>query len=233
MTSETSAKQNNDKSAVTAEQVAQYLQENPDFFINRDSLLAEITLPHESGKAISLLERQVKILRERSIESRHTLNSLLENAKYNDQLFNVTRALILALLMEDDVSQIASATEANMNTQPGIDASSVILFAADDLNNVENTRIESADFLQDVFPTLIRDRQTLCKNIEKQTAKFLFPHSGTGIRSVALCPIGHERMLGVLAIGNKAQDYFNADLDTMFLDFIGEVLESIILRKIN
>ena len=130
MTSETSAKQNNDKSAVTAEQVAQYLQENPDFFVNRDSLLAEITLPHESGKAISLLERQVKILRERSIESRHTLNSLLENAKYNDQLFNVTRALILALLMEDDVSQIASATEANMNTQPGIDASSVILFAA-------------------------------------------------------------------------------------------------------
>ena len=233
MTSETSAKQNKEKSAVTAEQVAQYLQENPDFFINRDSLLAEITLPHESGKAISLLERQVKVLRERSIESRHTLNTLLENAKYNDQLFNVTRALILALLMENDVSQIASATEANLNTQPGIDASSVILFSSDDLNNVENTRIESADFLHDVFPTLIRDRKTLCKNIEKQTANFLFPHYGTGVRSVALCPIGRDRMLGVLAIGNKAQDYFNADLDTMFLDFIGEVLESIILRKIN
>ena len=233
MNSETSAKQNNDKETVTAEQVAQYLKKHPDFFINRDSLLEEITLPHESGKAISLLERQVKILRERSIESRHNLNLLMENAKYNDQLFSVTRALILALLIEDDVSQIASATEANLNTQPGIDASSVILFATDHLYNVENTRLESTDFLQESFPTLLRDRKTICKPIEKDTASFLFPHRGSGIRSVALCPIGRERMLGVLAIGNKAQDYFNSDLDTLFLDFIGEVLESIIIRKIN
>jgi uncharacterized protein YigA (DUF484 family) len=233
MNSETSAKQNNDKNTVSAEQVAQYLKEHPDFFINRDSLLEKITLPHESGKAISLLERQVKILRERSIESRHTLNALMENAKYNDQLFNVTRALILALLIEDDVSQIASATEANLNTQPGIDASAVILFKTDHLYNVENTRLESTEFLQDDFPTLLRDRKTICKSIEKETASFLFPHRGSSIRSVALCPIGRERMLGVLAIGNKAHDYFNADLDTLFLDFIGEVLESIIIRKIN
>lgn len=233
MNSETSAKQSNDKSNVTAEQVAQYLQKHPDFFINRDSLLEEITLPHESGKAISLLERQVKILRERSIESRHTLNSLMENAKYNDQLFSVTRTLILALLIEDDVAQIASATEANLNTQPGIDASSVILFDADHLKNVENTRLESTDFLHEGFPTLLRDRKTICRSIDKETAAFLFPHRGSGIRSVALCPIGRERMIGVLAIGNKAHDYFNPELDTLFLDFIGEVLDSIIMRKIN
>lgn len=233
MNSDTSAKQGSDKNDVSADQVAAYLQKHPDFFINRDSLLEQITLPHESGKAISLLERQVKILRERSIESRHTLNTLMENAKYNDQLFSVTRALILALLIEDEVSQIASATEANLNTQPGIDVSSVILFETEHLNNVGNTRRESTDFLQESFPTLLRDRKTICKSIEKETANFLFPHRGGGIRSVALCPIGRERMLGVLAIGNKSHDYFHPELDTLFLDFIGEVLESIIMRKIN
>lgn len=231
MNSDISAKQNIDN--VTADQVAAYLQKHTDFFINRDSLLEQITLPHESGKAISLLERQVKILRERSIDSRHTLNALMENAKYNDQLFNVTRTLILALLMEDDVAQIASATEANLNTQPGIDASSVILFEADHLYNVENSRLESTDFLQESFPTFLRDRKTICKGVDKDTANFLFPQRTSSIRSVALCPIGRQRMLGVLAIGNRAQDYFNSELDTLFLDFIGEVLESIIIRKIN
>ena len=232
--SETSPQHNNDKnSPLSADQVASYLKQHPDFFINRDSLLAGITLPHESGQAISLLERQVKILRERSIESRHTLNQLLETAKYNDQLFNVTRALILALLMEDEVAQITSATEANLCTQPGIDACSVILFQADHLRNVEHTRLESAEFLQENFPTLLRDRRTLCKAVSKDTAAFLFPHRSSSIRSVALCPIGRERMLGVLAIGNKSQDYFNEDLDTLFLDFIGEVLESIIIRKVS
>ncbi len=223
---------NDDTDALSADQVAAYLKKHPDFFINRDSLLAEITLPHESGQAISLLERQVKILRERSIESRHTLNQLLETAKYNDQLFNVTRALILALLMEDEVAQIASATEANLCTQPGIDACSVILFKAEHLKNVEHTRLESAEFLQENFPTLLRDRRTLCRAVSKDTAAFLFPHQAASIRSVALCPIGRERMLGVLAIGNKSQDYFNDELDTLFLDFIGEVLESILVRKI-
>ena len=53
--------------AISADDVASYLRENPDFFTDRDGLLAEMTVPHESGKAISLLERQVKILRERSI----------------------------------------------------------------------------------------------------------------------------------------------------------------------
>lgn len=233
MNRETSAKKNTDKNAVSAEQVAQYLRDNPDFFINRDSLLAEISLPHESGKAISLLERQVKILRERSIESRHTLSLLLENAKYNDQLFSVTRALILALLNETNVSQMLSATEANLNTQPGIDASSVILFSDEGLNALKNTRLESTQFVHENFPTLLRERKTVCQSVEKNTAAFLFPRNGSGIRSVALCPIGRNRMLGILAIGNKAQDYFNAELDTLFLDFIGEVLESIVLRKIN
>ena len=241
MTSETFPQQNtgrgsdhSDKKPLTADQVAAYLKENPDFFINRDSLLAEITLPHESGKAISLLERQVRVLRERSIESRLTLNTLLENARYNDQLFNVTRALIIALLMEDEVAQIASATEANLCTQPGIDACSVILFQGDHLRNVDRVRLESAEFLQQNFPTLLRDRRTLCSPVDKETAAFLFPHhGGSRIRSAALCPIGRERMLGVLAIGNKAKDYFSEELDTMFLDFIGEVLESIIIRKIS
>ena len=175
MTSETFPQQHHgrssdhaDKKPLTADQVAAYLKENPDFFINRDSLLAEITLPHESGKAISLLERQVRVLRERSIESRITLNTLLENARYNDQLFNVTRALIIALLMEDEVAQIASATEANLSTQPGIDACSVIMFQGDHLRNVEHMRLESAEFLQPSFPTLLRDRRTMCRAIDRR-----------------------------------------------------------------
>jgi uncharacterized protein YigA (DUF484 family) len=234
MNSETSGQHNNDKNSdLTVEQVANYLKQHPDFFTHQESLLAEITLPHESGKAVSLLERQVKILRERSIESRHTLNTLMETAKYNDQLFNITRGLILALLMEDKVAQICSATTANLCTQPGIDDCSVILFQTDNLHNVDGVRLETTEFLQQNFPTLLRDRRTHCKPISRETAAFLFSQHPNSIRSAALCPIGRERMLGVLAIGNKSADYFNAELDTLFLDFIGEVLESIIIRKIN
>ncbi|MDX1490863.1 MAG: DUF484 family protein [Pseudohongiellaceae bacterium] len=242
MTKETSARQNSvintdadtsaSTQAISADQVAQYLSQHPDFFVNRDTLLADITLPHESGQAISLLERQVKILRDRSIDARHTLSVLVENAKYNDQLFSVTRALILALLAEDDIAQIASATEANLCTQPGIDACSVILFDSSDLRNINNARIEPRDNLEASFPELFRSRRTLCQVVDKDLAKTLFPKTNANIRSVAICPIGRNNMLGVLAIGNKSQDYFNPDLETLFLDFIGEVLESLLIRHL-
>jgi len=46
------------------ESVADYLRENPDFFVDQDELLRGLTLPHDSGRAISLVERQVHLFRE-------------------------------------------------------------------------------------------------------------------------------------------------------------------------
>lgn len=206
---------------ITADSIAAYLKAHPDFFTDRDSLLAEMHVPHESGKAISLLERQVKILRDRSIESRHTLNTLLENARYNDQLFSITRNLILVLLEEDTIDQIASLTEANLATQPGIDACRLFI--------LDNTQI--IDELQNRFPSLFRSKQVLCQPLDRETSQLLFPQINPVLRSAALCPVTYgNSLLGILALGNQAQDYFTEDLDTLFLDFIAEVLGSLINR---
>ena len=70
-----------------AEQVAAYLKAHKDFFVDHESLLADITIPHETGKAVSLVERQVGVLRERNIELRERLTRLLDVARENDMLF--------------------------------------------------------------------------------------------------------------------------------------------------
>lgn len=218
---------------ITAAQVSDFLKANPDFFINQDELLADITLPHESGKAISLLERQVSILRERSMESRHTLNKLIENARYNDQLFSVTRNLILTLLGETGIADIARITEVNLATQPGIDACCVILFDGPLYSDNAGGRVENKNNIASQFPDFFNGARTHCMNINKNQAAYLFPHESRQIRSVALCPIGKNPGHGVLVIGNQARDYFNASLDTLFLDFIGEVLDSLLQRNMG
>lgn len=212
---------NNETPDLKAEDVAVWLKQHPDFFVGRDALLADMTVPHESGKAVSLLERQVKILRERSMESRHTLNALLENARYNDQLFSVTRNLILMLLDESDLTSLASVTSSNLETQPGIDACRLILIDTP----------ATASELQKRFPSLFRSKRVLCQQLDKETSQLLFPEASTALRSAALCPVTHHNSLhAILAIGNQSQDYFNEELDTLFLDFIGEVLGSLINR---
>ena len=105
-----------------AEDVAEYLKSHPEFFIEQDELLADLSLPHESGKAISLLERQVTILRDRGMDARHKLNNLLENARNNDQLFDTTRNLVLALLRAKDVTEMANVAQDQLSNHANIDA---------------------------------------------------------------------------------------------------------------
>lgn len=216
----------------TAEQVARYLRDNPDFFIDRDALLADLTLPHESGGAVSLLERQVKILRERSIDLRQRMNHLLENARYNDQLFNVTRHLVLTLLDEGDPQQIISVTEANLSTQPGIDACTLILTDERILPGSSPSRHADVENMHQRFPSLFRQRHVVCQQVDQEVSALLFPEHSQRIRSAALCPIRYNgQVIGILALGNHARDHFSTDMDTLFLDFIADALGTLLGRR--
>ena len=86
--------------------VMRYLRENPDFFGRHPMLLTDLSLPHDSGEAISLVERQVAILRERNIDMRRRLTHLVGAANVNDTLFEKTRRFTLNMLDCDRLSTI-------------------------------------------------------------------------------------------------------------------------------
>ena len=65
----------------SADQVAAYLRDNPDYFQHRPELLELLRLPDSKGEAVSLLERQASILRDRNNELRDRLNGLLDVAR--------------------------------------------------------------------------------------------------------------------------------------------------------
>ena len=83
---------------LTDERVLDYLKTDPEFFQRHAGLLSELKVSHESGRAVSLIERQVAILRERNMQMRRRMNELIQAAKDNDELFAKTRTLTLELL---------------------------------------------------------------------------------------------------------------------------------------
>ena len=217
---------------LSVEQVVAYLQENPDFFLEQDELLAELSLPHESGKAISLLERQVTILRERGIEARQKLNNLLENARNNDQLFDTTRNLVLALLRAQNITEIAEVAQDQLATHVNIDACEVILVDRADLEVAPSIRVQSLDSLKQDFEDVFRLKRTHCGALDEEQIAQLFKSAGKSIRSTALCPvINNSEVLAMLALGNKTENYFNINLDTLFLDFIGHVVGAVLDKQ--
>ena len=79
-------------------QVRDYLKENGDFLQRNPDLLDHLHVSHASGSAVSLVEKQVSVLRERNMDMRHRLTALTANARDNDQLYEHTRSTDLKLL---------------------------------------------------------------------------------------------------------------------------------------
>jgi len=219
-------------SNVTAEQVAAFLSANPDFFLDHQELLADLTLPHQSGEAVSLLERQVSVLRERSYHANAKLGNLLENASKNDQLFEVTRVLVLTLLRAESMEELADAVCDTLMRQDKVDVCHLILSSDLASDSIDNLKVDSnlAESYADVF----RLNHTHCGQPDEARLGQLFGERAKDINSTALCPIStNGTPLGILAIGSEENNYFNVNLDTLFLDFIGHVIAAVLEGKLS
>src|SRR5512143_3313623 len=98
-----------------AEDVADYLQNNPEFFEAHAQMLADIVIPHPyGGRTISLSERQLLTLRERVKELEKKLNELLAFAKENDALQLKVHQFNCALFGAQDRAGLQSLVERNM-----------------------------------------------------------------------------------------------------------------------
>ena len=118
---------------LTESAVAAWLEQHPAFFESRDHLLLKMTLPHgqstNNGGAVSLVERQVSLLRERNMETRRHLDDLVESAKRNDAIFRKCQRLILSLLEARDSNSFFKALEASFKRDFKSDAYSLIIFS--------------------------------------------------------------------------------------------------------
>ena len=81
------------------EGIAAYLQRHPEFFERHQGLLARLKLPHaRGGSTISLVERQIEVLREKQAQLEGKLTELVRVARANDaiaeRLHRFTRRLL-------------------------------------------------------------------------------------------------------------------------------------------
>ena len=218
--------------AVSPEPGPALLRPKPNFFLTKDRAFAGLRKPPGGGKGIFLLERQVVVLRERGHEARKKLGSLLENARDNDQLFDVTRNLVLSLLRARDATEVAEITQDQLSELGSVDACEIILVAKPGLRVADGVRTENVAKLASEFSDVFRLRRTHCGAIDKDSIAKLFGANAAKVGSTALCPIMHDsEIIALLALGNQSEDYFNTSLDTLFLDFVGHVVGAILAKS--
>lgn len=209
-----------------SETVAAYLRLHPEFFIDHDELIPELRIPHQRGDTVSLVERQVKLLRERNIEMRHRLSQLMDVARDNDRLFDKTRRLVLDLLDASSLEEVVSCVEDSLRREFQVPFVSLILFS--DAPLPVGRSVSSAEAHQ-AIGGLLAGGKTICGVLREHELNFLFgAEDGTQVGSAAVVSISYQGLHGVLAIGSADPLHYKSSLGTLFLGYIAEVLARVV-----
>ncbi|MNJ28487.1 hypothetical protein D3C77_230240 [compost metagenome] len=214
--------------AFGAEAVVAYLRDNPTFFAEHDELLSELHIPHQRGDTVSLVERQLTLLRGRNIEMRHRLSQLMDVARDNDRLFDKTRRLILDLLDADSLEAVVMAVEDSLRQEFKVPFVSLILFG--ETAAPVGRWVNSAD-AQQAIGGLLCSGKTVSGNLRDHELDFLFgEEQRKEVGSTAVATLNHQGLHGVLAIASRDPQHYKSSVGTLFLSYIAEVLGRVVPR---
>lgn len=218
-------------SKLSAEDIGQYLMENPTFFLKNEHLLADLYLPHASGEAVSLLERQVSILRERNIETRKRLNDMLEEGQRNDVLFQKTRTLVLDMLSARSLDDLHQRIVQYCLNEFQVDQVQFSLIDQADHYRSSQVRVIHPNEAESAMPMLLKSQETISGIFREDEFKLLFAGRQASTASAIVLPIHcNHQLKALLVLGSDDAHYFKAGMDTLFLTFIGDVISRILPR---
>lgn len=220
-----------DNTELAAATVADYLRRHPEFFERHPALLAELKIPHESGNAVSLVERQVAALREQNQQSRERLLELIGNARRNQELATRMHQLALSLMDAGDPRDVFAALYDNLRSNFNAERVAVRLFARPafiDFYPGEEFTAPDAEEAK-LFRAVIDKGRPLTGKLKRQQQVFLFGDGGDDIHSAVMVPLRGDRWGGILAIGSPDPERFRENMGVELLGNLGEVL-SLILK---
>ncbi len=208
---------------LTASQVSEFLISNPGFFQEYEYLLADLILPHPSGNATSLIERQAKVLRERNSELRNRLGDVIATARDNDNLFKLTKKLGLSLLEAESLEDAARVLHHSLRNDFKVDCANIILFDQPQITSTSLITQLSSEAAKNVLGKLVRFDRVTCSALRVNELHYLFPQYEKDEGSAAIIPLSHKQDLGLLVVGNFNPQHFSPDMETTFISYIGEV----------
>jgi uncharacterized protein len=197
--------------ALNDDSVVRYLREHADFFGRHPTLLTDLSLPHDSGQAISLVERQVAI---------------------NDALFEKTRRFTLTMLDADGLDAVDECVARTLIDDFAADHARCF-FTHPTVFGSRPHLIYCSSAQELPLFHLTQGAGISCGMLRNDEFRKLFGNTTRIDGSAALIQIRHGDVIGVLAIGSNDPARFSPDMGTLFIRYIGDVLSRVLARLLG
>jgi|TARA_B110000438_G_C15746976_1_gene621177 uncharacterized protein len=203
---------------LNSKDVELFLLENTDFFVSRESLVGELSFKDNTEGASSLLEMQVRRLRDEQSRLMEMLTNFVSTGKDNEALFFKSKNLTLSLITSKDFASVKKKVESFFIDNFGVDACHLEILSDNDLKELEDVTslsmskgaIHMGPFSKEKMQSFFSDKKIL-----------------SGVISVLKLKKG----FGLLKIGSNDQTKYLGDGDTAFIEYIRDVIVSVLESK--
>lgn len=218
--------------ALSAAEVAAFLAANPDFFSENEDLLTSLKLPDSRKGTVSLVEKQMDVLRQQQRKSRQQLQSFVDAAEQNKDIFDKSSRLVLNLIAANKSSAFFDALERGLKRDLKCKAYSLLVFGKPRQINHYTSRIPT-ESAREYVGALMKARQPTLGVLRDSEQDFLFRHQSAKVKSAAVLAVRERnKRIALLAIGSEDPHYFSPNLDTLFIGFIADALAKLLPRHL-
>ena len=205
--------------------VIRFLQKNPEILMAYPEIFSTLAIPHQTGGATSLVERQLRLLRDENQKLKGKIDELVGIARENEELNQRFHRLALELMSTDALHDVLAMVQDQVQTffytdfvcfrfLPGIGRAGKAL---------DGLYLDGRSGILDSVKPWLDARKPVCGRQDDKLNRELF---GRDIRigSSALIPLYHTRPLGLLCLGSVSADRFGLAMGTIFLQQLGELV---------
>ena len=229
------AQAQNNIQLVDEEQVIDYLKEHTDFFTGHSDLLAEIEIPHESGTAISLIERQLSVLRSKNKNLDGRLRDLMTAAHENQRLNESLQQLAINLFMSESLDDVIATVIEELKSKLETDFVTIYFLTGDSKKITQQPEryLDENDAELEQFSKLFEDKRLQCGRLSDEQIKLLFADEAENIGSGAVIPLADTHVFGLMGIGGRDEQRYHPGMGTEYLQKLADLVSAAVKRFLD
>ena len=217
---------------LTAEQVAEFLQQNPGFWENHVDVLMNLQIPHpHGGRAVSIGERQLVAVREKSKLLEDKLRELIQFGEENDAVGDKVHRLACRLIEAASLDAALDTLYLDLLDHFAVPHVAVRLWRVAEEN--PDTK-EFAAVAGEMREFVERMDAPYCGNHAVYESQAWFGEAAAHLKSFALVPLKRDGLtFGVVALASEDARRFYAEMGTLHLGRIGELMSHALWRFVT
>lgn len=215
--------------------VIEFLKQNPDFFLRHSELLEELRVPHlhQTENVVSLIERQVSLLRISTAEYKKQFQGLVQSARESDLIVQKSKKIVAASMHCTNLDDFAIMLDDVLRKDFQVEHHSLLLFSDNQLDtNITTCSLAEG---QSLLGTRLTDKRCYYDDLSYRQVRELFPYGAKQAQSFASFPLSYHHQgkiyhLGILVLASDKIDYFQKNKTVLAFDYFAQLFSVILIR---